>query len=298
MKKMFAILLALAMLLSLAVPAMADEVPVEVEAEQPAEAEQPVAAEPAEPEAEAAEAEAAEALPDVTGAWHGRLLGMSVELTLNEGGGYTLEIEGAEGTRNGVWTRDAEGVYCDKDKEEALTLMVEGETLTVDLEGTDVKLTRTPPETFQPAEEKPESSARLRDFAGDWTCNMVGIFDMFVDPLAEGGDSPMALNIDGETVSMTTSGDDTPVSATASYSAGVLTLSLGSDSGIECTLHALTDGNLRMDVVTVSGTMNYYFIPTPEEAEEEPEEEEDFEDEEEEEEDFDEYEDFEEEEDF
>ena len=268
MKKLFAILLALAMLASLAVPAMAEEVPVEAEADAPVEAEAPVDEPEAAEEADEDVEEEPDELPDVTGAWYGRLLGMGVELTLNPGGAYTLTIEGAEGTRNGLWTQDADGVYCDRDQDDALTIYTDGETLTVDLEGTEVELTHTAAEAFVPAEEKPESSARLRDFAGDWTCNMVGMFDMFVDPVAEGGESPMSLSIDGENVSMTTSGDEEPVTASASYSAGVLSISLGDDSDISCSLHALTDGGLRMDVVTASGTMAYYFVHAEEEAEE------------------------------
>lgn len=266
MKKLFAILLALAMLMSLAAPAMAEE-------EVPVEAEQTESTGPVEAEAEPDE-EDPEELPDLTGTWHGELLGMGVELTLNQGGAYTLTIEGADGTRNGLWTQDADGVYCDKDQDDALAFLADEGTLTVNLEGTEVELTRTPAETFQPADEKPESVARLRDFTGDWACNMVGMFDMFVDPVAESGGSPMKLSIDGETVSMTTSGDEEPVTANASYSAGVLTLSLGDDAGISCSLHALTDGGLRMDVVTASGTMAYYFVPAEAEAEPEGEAEE------------------------
>ncbi len=267
MKKWFAILLALSMVASLFAAALAEDVTI---------GDAPI-------EAAAAEDEVAE-LPDVTGSWYGQLLGMKVTLELNAGGGYTLLVEGVEGTRTGVWTQDASGVICDKAQDRELRLAYEEESLSLSttLEGVPVALTREEPEVYRPAEEKGEDTARQRDFNGRWTCAMVGLLGMYVDPVAESGVSPVDMVIDGDTVSVSTSGDGEYSDAVGTYNAGIITVNLGGGQDTTCTLHALTDGNLRMDVTSASGIISYYMVPgtePPQSVEDEDEDEDENEDE-------------------
>ena len=255
MKKLFAILLALSLLVSLCAPAMAEDILAEAAGVEEAATPEPTPVPTPEP------TPTPEPLPVVTGVWYGAMLGLGVELDLYEGGSYALIIDGTEGARNGLWTQDMQAVYLDAEQEHSLTLAYRDDTLVASLEGTQVVMTREPAAIFRPAEEKTVATARLRDFNGCWTCAMVGVFGMYVDPVSEAGDSPLLLNIEGKEVSLITADEEEPVSTTGIYDAGVLTIDLGADAELSCALRPLTDGSLRMDVATASGTVSYYLVP-------------------------------------
>ena len=259
MKKLFAILLALSLLVSLCAPAMAEDILAEAAGVEEAATPEPTPVPTPEPTPEPTPTP--EPLPVVTGVWYGAMLGLGVELDLYEGGSYALIIDGTEGARNGLWTQDMQAVYLDAEQEHSLTLAYRDDTLVASLEGTQVVMTREPAAIFRPAEEKTVATARLRDFNGCWTCAMVGVFGMYVDPVSEAGDSPLLLNIEGKEVSLITADEEEPVTTTGIYDAGVLTIDLGADAELSCALRPLTDGSLRMDVATASGTVSYYLVP-------------------------------------
>ena len=303
MNKIIAILLAVALLAGMGLSALAEDVASddmevveteEVEAEDTAEEAADESAEPAgdgeeapagdgteeaeeaDAEGEAAEEEepGAQAVSEYAGTWYGEAYGMPLELNLAEQSLYTLAVIGKGESRNGRWEEDGELIYLDRGAENRIVFHASDEMLTADINGIEVTLTRERPDVFDGQTLKAE--VVMADFEGQWVCTRLGTDGMIVDAAPEGGDSPLALNIAGETIVI--AGEDAseaPISTQATYGNGVMTLDLGGT--MTCLIQALENGMLKMDVGTgEGGTMTYYLEReevSEEETEEAPEEE-------------------------
>lgn len=122
------------------------------------------------------------AADDLTGEWYTNLFGMSVTLTLNEGGECVMEMEAAgeevEEPTVGTWEFDGESLIIDKGKETEVTAAYDGELLTAESEGMEMVFSRDPEAAkgFVPAEIVKD--AKLEDFAGNWIGKQISAMGM------------------------------------------------------------------------------------------------------------------------
>lgn len=117
------------------------------------------------------------AAEEVTGEWYGNMYGMSITLTLDESGEYSMAMDGEEG-ETGTWELDGETFYMDKGTDSELSLAYDGETLSIEEDGMELMFSRDPEAAagFVPAEARTDSE--LEEFAGYWTATQVSAFGM------------------------------------------------------------------------------------------------------------------------
>lgn len=118
---------------------------------------------------------------EVAGEWYGNIYGMSMTLTLDESGEYSLGMEGEE-PQTGTWELDGETLYIDKGTEYETSFAYDGETLYAEEEGMEMVFSQDPDAAagFVPAE--PRTDASIEEFAGYWAATQVSAFGM-VAPL-------------------------------------------------------------------------------------------------------------------
>lgn len=196
---------------------------------------------------------------DVTGEWYGSLFGITMTMTLNEDGTYTMEMDG-EDPNEGTWRLDGESLIMDEGGDDEAVFAYDGESLYMDMEGIEFLFTREPVEAFVPAAAR--TDAALEEFAGDWSCTLVSMMGMQMPP--EMAEVEMALSIEGETVVMTLGlfGEPETVELPAVFADGALTLTIPADyEGGEdsvFTVQLLEDGTMSVTSLLFEEEVVFY----------------------------------------
>lgn len=130
----------------------------------------------------------------VAGAWYAQMGGVTVELTLNADGTYTLNTPGGDDA-TGVWTFDNGYLYLDGASVPTMATWGRDELRMSD---GSAAFTREKPQGYEPAELVPEVPADY--YAGYWKCVYVDV-DGQALPAAMTGEAT-DLYIDGENVAL------------------------------------------------------------------------------------------------
>lgn len=117
------------------------------------------------------------AAEEVAGEWYGNMMGLSVTLTLDESGEYSMAMDGEEPSV-GSWELDGETVYMDKGTETETSFAYDGETLYAEMDGMEFVFSQDPEAAagFVPAEAR--TDVKIEDFAGYWAGTQVSAFGM------------------------------------------------------------------------------------------------------------------------
>ena len=199
---------------------------------------------------------------DITGEWYGSVFGLSMTMTLNEDGTYTLSMTGEE-AEPGTWSFDGTTLTLDEGSEGETAFAYDGESLSANMEGVDFVFTREPIATYEPAPAR--ADAALEEFSGSWDATTIGMMGMYFSP--DMIDAAISLSIDGTTVVMTIlQADSEPEAVTveAAFADGVLTMadpSSTEDSSVQWILSLLEDGTMSMFTQMEGIEMTYYLSP-------------------------------------
>lgn len=139
---------------------------------------------------------------DVTGEWSLSYAGITLVITLNEDGSYTISAGGLI-THQGAWELKGNTVVTDPGTKEEDTFYIDGESLIHPEYGT---MTREKKEEIVLAEVNPD--AALEDFSGEWICKYAieGNNDVIIEMEQAVGiliDALPTMKIDGVNVTLT-----------------------------------------------------------------------------------------------
>lgn len=115
------------------------------------------------------------AAEEVAGEWYGNMMGLSMTLTLEENGEYSMAMDGEEPSI-GSWEMDGETVYMDKGTETETSFAYDGETLYAEMDGMEFIFSKNPEAAvgFVPAEAR--TDAEIEEFAGYWSATQISAF--------------------------------------------------------------------------------------------------------------------------
>ena len=199
---------------------------------------------------------------DIVGEWYGSVFGLTMTLTLQEDGTYTMSMAGEE-AEPGTWSFDCTTLTLDEGSEGESAFAYDGESLSASMEGMDFVFTREPIATFEPAPAR--TDAALEEFSGSWNATTIGIMGMYLSPDVIG--AGISLDIDGTTVVMTIIQEDSEpeaVTVEATFADGVLTVAdptSTEESSTFWTLSLLEDGTMSMFTQMEGIEMTYYLSP-------------------------------------
>ena len=283
MKKLLAVLLALALLLALA--ACGEETPAPAEpAETAAPAPDAVPADPAPAPEAAPEEKPGEGAPAallepvevprleepllpaearVPGDWYALHQGAILLLHIDEDGAYTLSFPGADLEESrGTWTVESNQLFLDGREDEPLLVLDES----LLWESAGMVFTREMPETYVPSGEF--CDLQPGDLDGLWKCRFLGLGGLTVS--AETMSDDTLLYIEGENVALAGSFFGNVPLAFA-YEKDAATASLGEgDAAVTLSLRLQQDGFLRLTLETgdPADSVIFYLSPqTPANAE-------------------------------
>lgn len=262
MKKLFLILLAGLLILSLGCSqdAKKEETPAPAAQSEPAPAEkneQPAAEpEPTKPPApeDPEDEPLKETVPlavSLPGDWYAEYKGMTVQLTLKEDGSYTLVVPGIGDPTDGDWSLTDDLLYMDGDTADPL-VPLGSEIL---WESAAMRFTKEKPEIYAPAEVNAE--AKEGSFNGYWKAKYIGQEEAIALASALGDDTD--LYIEGTNVALGGSlfGD---IATQFTLENGALTLSI---EGAKVTIELLKDGLLRLTLDTGKPAVLYLELDQP-----------------------------------
>lgn len=202
---------------------------------------------------------------DVTGDWYTSLYGMTMTVTLNEGGVYVMRMGEEDEEEEGTWALDGETLILDKGTEAEMALAYDAEANSFSVADEDIELllTREMPEVFEAAPARTDSA--LEEFTGTWTCELVGMMGMQAPPDLIGLD--MTLRIDGNMVSLSITDmvDMGDLALAADFADGVLTLTIASESEYTedtvIAMQLLEDGMLTASMAFLDESIVFYMTP-------------------------------------
>lgn len=200
---------------------------------------------------------------DFTGEWYASVYGITMKMTLNADGSYTMEMsmEGEE-PMDGVWEFDGAALVMDKGTEDEASLNYDAEanSLCMEQDGIEFVFTREMPEAFEAAPVRADAS--LEEFAGTWACTLVSLMGMQAAPEELGVN--LGLSIDGATVALTLENfvDSVEVTLEGAFADGALTVTLPTESEYEddtvFTLQLLEDGSMSASSLMMDEEIVYY----------------------------------------
>lgn len=200
---------------------------------------------------------------DLTGEWYASVYGITMKMTLNADGSYTMEMsmEGEE-PMDGTWEFDGAALVMDKGTEDEASLNYDAEanSLCMEQDGIEFVFTREMPEAFEAAPVRADAS--LEEFAGTWACTLVSLMGMQAAPEELGVN--LGLSIDGATVALTLENfvDSVEVTLEGAFADGALTVTLPTESEYEddtvFTLQLLEDGSMSASSLMMDEEIVYY----------------------------------------
>ena len=200
---------------------------------------------------------------DLTGEWYASVYGITMKMTLNAYGSYTMEMsmEGEE-PMDGTWEFDGAALVMDKGTEDEASLSYDAEanSLCMEQDGIEFVFTREMPEAFEAAPVRADAS--LEEFAGTWACTLVSLMGMQAAPEELGVN--LGLSIDGATVALTLENfvDSVEVTLEGAFADGALTVTLPTESEYEddtvFTLQLLEDGSMSASSLMMDEEIVYY----------------------------------------
>ena len=200
---------------------------------------------------------------DLTGEWYASVYGITMKMTLNADGSYTMEMsmEGEE-PMDGTWEFDGAVLVMDKGTEDEASLSYDAEanSLCMEQDGIEFVFTREMPEAFEAAPVRADAS--LEEFAGTWACTLVSLMGMQAAPEELGVN--LGLSIDGATVALTLENfvDSVEVTLAGAFADGALTVTLPTESEYEddtvFTLQLLEDGSMSASSLMMDEEIVYY----------------------------------------
>ena len=199
---------------------------------------------------------------DITGEWYGSVFGLTMTLTLQEDGTYTMSMAGEEAD-DGTWSFDGTTLTMDEGTDGESAFAYDGESLSASMEGMDFVFTREPIATFEPAPAR--TDAALEEFSGSWNATTIGMMGMYLstDMIGTG----VSLDIDGTAVVMTFVEEDSEpeaITVEASFADGVLTMAdptSTEENSSFWTISLLEDGTMSMFTQMEDIEMSYYLSP-------------------------------------
>ena len=200
---------------------------------------------------------------DLTGEWYASVYGITMKMTLNADGSYTMEMsmEGEE-PMDGTWEFDGAVLVMDKGTEDEASLSYDAEanSLCMEQDGIEFVFTREMPEAFEAAPVRADAS--LEEFAGTWACTLVSLMGMQAAPEELGVN--LGLSIDGATVALTLENfvDSVEVTLEGAFADGALTVTLPTENEYEddtvFTLQLLEDGSMSASSLMMDEEIVYY----------------------------------------
>lgn len=199
---------------------------------------------------------------DITGEWYASFFGVTMILTLNESGSYTMQMdmEGEE-PDEGAWEFDGATLVMDKDSDTEIAFVYDPETVSLcaDIEGMEFLFTREMPVAFEAAPARED--AAIEEFAGNWTCTLIDAMGMQAPPEMMGID--MSANIEGSSVTLVLPellGEE--VALEGAFADGALTVTIPAESEYSeetvFTLQLLEDGTMSIATAFLEEPMVFY----------------------------------------
>ncbi len=162
---------------------------------------------------------------DVTGIWYCDLFGITVTLTVNEGGTYQIENDDIA-PYFGTWKLSSEELILDEGTENEIALEVEKDSLSVSFIGLTMLFRREMPQQYVPAAVR--TDAAIEEFAGEWSMTHMNIGELCF--YSHTVNVHVGLNISGTDalVFLQVEGNENYVLSAEAFSCALLT---GSDPG-------------------------------------------------------------------
>lgn len=198
---------------------------------------------------------------DITGEWYANFYGISMTMTLNDGGNYTMQMEGEEPSE-GTWEFDGTALVMDKDSDTEMTLSYDSEVISfyAEQDGMEFVFTREMPQTFEAAPAR--TDATIEEFAGAWTCTLIDAMGMQAPPEMMGIN--VGVNIEGGSVTLAIPellGSE-EVTIEGAFADGTLTVTVPAESeygeDTVFTLQLLEDGTMSVATSFMDETMTFY----------------------------------------
>lgn len=211
---------------------------------------------------------------DVTGTWYCTEFvqgdqsfnpadfGLNIVVTLNEDGTAAMDAgEPSEGT----WTMEGDIVtITEQNGLETIMTLTDG-NLVIEEDEVKMVLSREAAEGFTPAEAV--EAAAAEDFNGAWEAYKASAFGMYVDMSATGQTASLTIEDGNVNLMGTLFGSLAGQTLSMEFADGALKLNINDQGNLE--LHLLVDGTLRLDMITEAMTAEIYLQPA-EAAEEAP----------------------------
>lgn len=198
---------------------------------------------------------------DITGEWYANFYGISMTMTLNDGGNYTMQMEGEEPSE-GTWEFDGTALVMDKGSDTEMTLSYDSEAVSfyAEQDGMEFVFTREMPQTFEAAPAR--TDATIEEFAGAWTCTLIDAMGMQAPPEMMGIN--VGVKIEGSSVTLAIPellGSE-EVTIEGAFAEGTLTVTVPAESEYSedtvFTLQLLEDGTMSVATSFMDETMAFY----------------------------------------
>ncbi|MBQ8111233.1 MAG: lipocalin family protein [Clostridia bacterium] len=178
-------------------------------------------------------------------------LGLKIVVTLNEDGTAIMDAgEPVEGT----WTIDGDTVTLKEEgAPDTVMTLVDG-NLVIEQDSVSMVLSREAAQGFTPAEAI--EAAAIEDFNGTWEAYKAGAFGAYVDMSALGGTAGLSIEDGALTVHGTLFSGAEGQTVTVEFVDGALKVSMDDQGDLEICL--LEDGTLRMNMINETMTVEIY----------------------------------------
>lgn len=203
---------------------------------------------------------------DVTGEWYANFYGISMTMTLNDGGNYTMQMdmEGEEPSE-GTWEFDGAALVMDKGSEAEMTLFYDAEAVSfhAEQEGMEFLFTREKPQAFEAAPVR--TDATIEEFAGTWTCTLIDAMGVQASPEMMGIHVDVKIEGSSVTLAIPELLGSEEVTIEGTLADGTLTVTVPAESEYAedtvFTLQLLEDGTMSVATAFMDELIAFYMSP-------------------------------------
>lgn len=203
---------------------------------------------------------------DVTGEWYANFYGISMTMTLNDSGSYTMQMdmEGEEPS-DGTWEFDGTALVMDKGTDDEMTLSYDSEAVSfyAEQDGMEFVFTREMPQTFEAAPVR--TDATIEEFAGAWACTLIDAMGIQAPPEMMGIHVDIKIEDSSVTLVIPELLGAEEVTIEGAFAEGTLTVTVPAESDyVEdtvFTLQLLEDGTMRVATSFLDELMAFYMSP-------------------------------------